>query len=229
MKSSEHFGSKLECDPLWTLAAIVEVDHADRIQCQCKGCGQTVFRRVHVILLPSGGIECWGSTCYERELGSHRGTVEPLYSSVQGRRLTEQEREWLKGNRDKLIAEFRAAKEQELAAIAERAARAKAAADRVAQQERFRLEAAARAFTQERETWTPDEPPRRNRQAVPPPQVRFGPEPMDDPLCREIRDKLAARWAAKRIDIERPGQKAMLLEDGLFGPLVPTGGPCHDF
>lgn len=197
----------------WILAAIVEVDHADRIQCQCKGCGQTVFRRVHVIAFPNGDIECWGSTCYDRELGSHRGRVEPLYSSVQGRRLTEQEREWLKGNRDKLIAEFRAAKEQKLAAIAERAARAKAEADRVAEQERLRLEEAARAFAQERRAWTPDEPPRRSRQSVPSPQVRFGPEPMHDPLYREIRDKLAARWAAQRIDIERPGQKAMFLEN----------------
>lgn len=197
----------------WSLAAIVEVDHADRIQCQCKGCGQTVFRRVHVILFPSGDIECWGSTCYERELGSHRGKVEPLYSSAAGRRLTEQEREWLKSNRDRLIAEFREQRERHLLDAAESAERARAASERAAAEAEEQIAQTARAFEESRRARSlaiPQSSTPLARNAVPRlPDL----EPLNDPLYREIRERLAARWAEQRIDIERPGQKAMFLEN----------------
>jgi predicted nucleic acid-binding Zn-ribbon protein len=202
-----------QLDDAWSLVIIVQVDHADRIQCQCKGCGQTVFRRVHVVQFATGEIECWGSTCYQRELGSQRGKVEPLYSGVGGRRLTEQEREWLKSNRDKLIAELRAEWERERAAAAEQEARAKAEAERAAEEERLRIEETGRAFAEEREARSPSGRPYGSRLAAQPPPARFHTEPMDDPLYRAIRERLAARWAALGINIERPGQKNMFLEN----------------
>jgi hypothetical protein len=110
--------------PSWTLAEIVEVEQADRVQCQCKACGQTVYKRVHLILWSDGRIECWGSACFKRELGLVQA-VHPLYgmaSRGSGRRLTAEERKLLLHNRDQLVERFRREHEQRLAAAVQREA-----------------------------------------------------------------------------------------------------------
>jgi len=52
----------------WVLLAIISVDKADRVQCQCKGCGQGIYAAVHMVALPDGEIQCWGSDCYADQL-----------------------------------------------------------------------------------------------------------------------------------------------------------------
>lgn len=74
------------------LLAVVEVDKADRIQCQAEGCGHSVYKRIHVVL---AGLEfkVLGSQCYDRLCGqtAPRGPV-PQYGSGAGRLLTAEER-----------------------------------------------------------------------------------------------------------------------------------------
>src|SRR5690242_16794530 len=45
------------------LLRIIEVDPADRVQCQCKGCGHGIYAAIHMVLLPDDEVECWGSDC----------------------------------------------------------------------------------------------------------------------------------------------------------------------
>jgi hypothetical protein len=74
------------------LLAIVEVDKADRIQCQAEGCGHSVYKRIHVVL---AGLEfkVLGSQCYERLYGQMTlGGQAPQYGSGNGRLLTPEER-----------------------------------------------------------------------------------------------------------------------------------------
>jgi hypothetical protein len=74
------------------LLAVVEVDKADRIQCQAEGCGHSVYKRIHVVLT---GLEfkVLGSQCYERLYGqtAPHGQL-PQYGSGTGRLLTPEER-----------------------------------------------------------------------------------------------------------------------------------------
>jgi len=108
--------------PVWHLAVIVEVPFEDRVQCQCKACGHAVYRQVHIITWTDGRIECWGQSCYERELGA---TVQgragkAIRGSGGGRVLTPEERELLRHNREQLIAKFRKEEEERAQAEQER-------------------------------------------------------------------------------------------------------------
>lgn len=74
------------------LLAVVEVDKADRIQCQAQGCGHSVYKRIHVVL---DGLEfkVLGSQCYERLYGQTAPSDQmPQYGSGTGRVLTAEER-----------------------------------------------------------------------------------------------------------------------------------------
>lgn len=74
------------------LLAVVEVDKADRIQCQAEGCGHPVYKRIHVVL---AGLEfkVLGSQCYERLYGQTTLTSQvPQYGAGTGRLLTQEER-----------------------------------------------------------------------------------------------------------------------------------------
>lgn len=74
------------------LLAVVEVDKADRIQCQAEGCGHSVYKHIHVVLAGLG-FKVLGSQCYERLYGraTHTGDA-PQYGTTTGRRLTPEER-----------------------------------------------------------------------------------------------------------------------------------------
>jgi hypothetical protein len=74
------------------LLAVVEVDKADRIQCQAEGCGHSVYKRIHVVL---AGLEfkVIGSQCYERLYGQATLIGQaPQYGTGTGRLLTPEER-----------------------------------------------------------------------------------------------------------------------------------------
>lgn len=79
------------------LLAIVEVDKADRIQCQAEGCGHSVYKRIHVVL---AGLEfkVLGSQCYERLYGHASSAGLPQYGSGTSRVLTADERQVLVEN-----------------------------------------------------------------------------------------------------------------------------------
>lgn len=195
----------------WILACIVEVEHTDRIQCQCDGCGRIIYKGIHIIIFGSNKIECWGSTCYAKRLGKKHRKIEPLYPSPGGRRLTEQQREWLRGNRDKLIAAFDA--ERQLAAASEREAQVVVKAKRPIADERLSMEETGRRFHRDRESHTPPNLLRNRDSLSSQPPNRFSSEPLDDPIYCEIRDKLSKQWAQNGIDIDRPGQKKLFWEN----------------
>lgn len=85
------------------LLAIVEVDKEDRVQCQAQGCGHSVFKRIHVVLI---GMEfkVLGSQCYQRLYGKELpNAAAPQYGSINGRLLTAEERLVLVENTAKFI------------------------------------------------------------------------------------------------------------------------------
>ena len=92
----------------WELAAVVEVEHEDRVQCQCNGCGHVVFKRVHLMVWEDGRIECWGSDCFKREHAGSKNFDGVPSNGGSGRKLTPEERAMLTNNREQLVAQFRA-------------------------------------------------------------------------------------------------------------------------
>ena len=137
--------------PSWQLAAEVALPYEERIQCQCRGCGHTIWRQIHIIQWTDGRIECWGQDCYKRELGPTAvgGASKALYDSVGGRELTPEERELLTNNRERLIAKFREDQERKLQAERER------------EQERQRRE---REEEQQRREWEQEREQQRQRE-----------------------------------------------------------------
>lgn len=74
------------------LLAVVEVDRADRIQCQAEGCGHSVYKRIHVVLTGMA-FKVLGSQCYERLYGQATLIGQaPQYGTAAGKRLTPEER-----------------------------------------------------------------------------------------------------------------------------------------
>lgn len=115
------------------LLAIVEVDKADRIQCQAEGCGHSVYKRIHVVL---AGLEfkVLGSQCYERLYGRESSATVPQYGSGTGRLLTAEERQILVENTATFIERLEA----------ERIELERIAALQAARQREMELEQAAR-------------------------------------------------------------------------------------
>jgi hypothetical protein len=73
------------------------------VQCQAQGCGHSVYKRIHVVLI---GLEfkVLGSQCYQRLYGSAlSAAVTPQYGSLNGRRLTAEERRVLVDNTARFI------------------------------------------------------------------------------------------------------------------------------
>lgn len=92
------------------LLAIVEVDQADRVQCQQPGCGHTVWKAVHVVR-DAGSLLVLGSTCFAKRYGGLNGLGSPSYGSGSGRKLTPAERALLAQNTQALLAQFEAEKQ----------------------------------------------------------------------------------------------------------------------
>jgi hypothetical protein len=104
----------------WVFLAIIAVDKADRVQCQCNGCGKGIFAAIHMVALPDNEIQCWGSDCYAYEAGlAHVSAMKPMFPFLNGRRLTEAEREQLRSNRQRLVEQFKAQHEAELLRLEE--------------------------------------------------------------------------------------------------------------
>ena len=91
------------------LLAIVEVDKNARILCQSKGCGKSVYKRIHVVN-DNNKIIVLGQTCYSHIYGGNASIftddVGAYYTSGKGRKLTADERNLLLKNTEKLIEQF---------------------------------------------------------------------------------------------------------------------------
>jgi hypothetical protein len=85
------------------LIAVVEVDKDDRIICQAKGCGHSVYKRIHVVR-DNDRITVIGSECFKRLYGDLEHVQQtPMFGSSEGRRLSREERATLLENTDRLI------------------------------------------------------------------------------------------------------------------------------
>ncbi len=108
------------------LLAVVEVPRDDRVRCQAAGCNHPVFRRIHVVR-EGAAISVYGSECFKRLFAELPiAASSPRYGSADGRHLTDEERQLLIENTDRLIQQFEAEYQAEVARQAELAA-AKAA------------------------------------------------------------------------------------------------------
>lgn len=85
------------------LVAIVEVEEANRIRCQAEGCNHSVFRKIHVVHDDSG-FHVYGSQCFKKLFKNLPISISsPSYTPSDGRLLTEEERQLLINNTEKLI------------------------------------------------------------------------------------------------------------------------------
>jgi hypothetical protein len=94
------------------LMTVVEVDRDDRILCQAEGCGHSVYKRIHVVLV---GLEfkVLGSQCYLRLYGHlDQTSMAPHYGTGDGRRLTAEERLELVENTAEFVARLEAEREE---------------------------------------------------------------------------------------------------------------------
>ncbi|MHB1198880.1 MAG: hypothetical protein ACYCZ6_04860 [Polaromonas sp.] len=97
------------------LLAIVEVPRDVRVRCQAAGCHHPVFRRIHVVR-EGAAVHVYGSECFKRLFeSSPAGSSTPQYTSSDGRHLTQEERQLLIENTERLIQQFEAEYQAELA------------------------------------------------------------------------------------------------------------------
>ncbi len=84
------------------LIAILQVEKTHRVQCQQPGCGQGIFKAIHVID-EDGKLMVLGSTCFAVRFGKSNALGPPRYGGGHGRPLTEEERLLLTENTEALI------------------------------------------------------------------------------------------------------------------------------
>lgn len=97
------------------LLAVLEVPRDDRVRCQAAGCNHSVFRRIHVVR-EDAVVRVYGSECFKRLFaGLPVASSTPRYTSSEGRHLSEQERQLLIENTERLIQQFESAYQEELA------------------------------------------------------------------------------------------------------------------
>lgn len=97
------------------LLAVVEVPSEDRVRCQSAGCNHPVFRRIHVVR-ENSAVRVYGSECFKKLfVGLPVASSMPQYTSSDGRHLTEEERQLLIENTERLIQQFESEYQAELA------------------------------------------------------------------------------------------------------------------
>lgn len=101
------------------LLAVVEVPRDDRVRCQSTGCNHPVFRRIHVVR-ENSTIRVYGSECFKKLfVGFPVVSSTPQYTSSDGRHLTDEERQLLIENTERLIQQFETEYQAELTRKAE--------------------------------------------------------------------------------------------------------------
>lgn len=97
------------------LLAVVEVPRDDRVRCQSAGCSHPVFRRIHVVR-ENAVVRVYGSECFKKLfVGLPVASSMPKYTSSEGRHLTEEERQLLIENTERLVQKFESEYQAELA------------------------------------------------------------------------------------------------------------------
>lgn len=97
------------------LLAIVEVPSEDRVRCQSACCNHPVFRRIHVVR-ENSAVRVYGAECFKKLfVGLPVASSMPQYTSSDGRHLTEEERQLLVENTERLIQRFESEHQAELA------------------------------------------------------------------------------------------------------------------
>jgi len=97
------------------LLAVVEVPRDDRVRCQSVGCNHSVFRRIHVVR-ENSTVRVYGSECFKKLfVGLPVASSTPQYTSSEGRRLTDEERQLLVENTERLIQQFESQYQADLA------------------------------------------------------------------------------------------------------------------
>lgn len=98
------------------LLAVVEVPRDDRVRCQSTGCNHPVFRHIHVVR-ENSTIRVYGSECFKKLfVGFPVASSTPQYTSSDGRHLTDEERQLLIENTERLIQQFESEYQAELEA-----------------------------------------------------------------------------------------------------------------
>lgn len=88
------------------LLSVVEVSQANRIRCQADGCGHSVFKRIHVVLV-DGKFQVLGSQCFAKLYGGMGTSVAvPYYGGTGARPLTDDERAILVENTARFIEQL---------------------------------------------------------------------------------------------------------------------------
>lgn len=96
------------------LLAVVEVPRENRVRCQFVGCNHTVFRRIHVVR-ENSVVHVYGSECFKKLFAGYPvATSLPRYTSSDGRTLTDEERQLLIENTERLIQQFESEHQQRL-------------------------------------------------------------------------------------------------------------------
>ena len=104
------------------LLAVVEVAQDERVRCQAAGCKHSVYKRIHIVA-EHGVIHVYGSECFKGLFGhTALHQLSPKYGGGEGRKLTDQERQWLVENTERLIAQFEAEHQAQLERMAQAAA-----------------------------------------------------------------------------------------------------------
>ncbi len=97
------------------LLAVVEVPRGDRIRCQSAGCNHSVFRRIHVVREDSA-VRVYGSECFKKLfVGLPLASSMPKYTSSEGRHLSDDERQLLIENTERLVQQFESEYQADLA------------------------------------------------------------------------------------------------------------------
>ncbi|CAM3798161.1 hypothetical protein [Parendozoicomonas haliclonae] len=84
------------------LLAIIEVDKNNKVLCGAPECKRSIFKRIHVIR-ENGKINILGEKCFIGIHGKTLGKEKPKLTGNTYRKLTEEERELLLLNTEKLI------------------------------------------------------------------------------------------------------------------------------
>ena len=88
------------------LLAVIEVPYESRVCCMAPSCGHSVYKRIHIVR-QSGQLLILGSSCFSRiYAGQALATSSPRLTSTAGRQLTQEERDLLAGNTERLIEKF---------------------------------------------------------------------------------------------------------------------------
>lgn len=85
------------------LLVVLRVSKDKRVRCQSPNCKKTVYQQIHVVRI-KGAITIYGSECFKRDFeGQAIYSALPVYSTVTGKKLSDDERALLDSNTELLL------------------------------------------------------------------------------------------------------------------------------